>query len=471
MTLQGPANDLMYLLAEIHAQRNPIQNHAAKMIATIESNSISFKRANARRKPLVGAFVALLLFMFIYCARPEDWIPGLSNVPLAKVAGILAVLALAFSIQHIRQRMPREVIYLALLIGQLFVAASLSSVWRGGAILTTLDFAKVLIVVLVMVVAVTSKERLELLIVVQAASVAIIAAVAILKGHLMAGRLAGALGGIYSNPNDLALAIIVSAPLCLALLFLSRSRVLKVAWVVALLVMLYAVFLTGSRAGFLSLLVAVCVCLWEFAIRGRKRYLLVLAIVGGVILWQSSSGMLAGRLMATFDSRQDVASAYASSEQRQQLLWRSIEITERHPLFGIGPGNFAEVSGSWLVTHNAYTQMSSEGGIPAFLLYVLILWSGFKNARVTKQLMKRKGEFSVLAKALNASLAAYIVGSFFASSAYQFFPYLFVAYTTVLWLIAKKFAIGFAARKTAEPAIVPDPIQPDSNVEILWGSS
>ena len=48
-------------------------------------------KPTSRRKPLVGAYVALVLFMVIYCARPEDWIPGLSNVPLAKIAGILGI--------------------------------------------------------------------------------------------------------------------------------------------------------------------------------------------------------------------------------------------------------------------------------------------------------------------------------------------------------------------------------------------
>ncbi len=167
---------------------------------------------------------------------------------------------------------------------------------------------------------------------------------------------------------------------------------------------------------------------------------MVLVALGGVILWQYSSGMLAGRLAGTFNSKEDVASAYGSSQARQELFWRSIEVTVKHPLFGIGPGNFAEISGHWSVTHNSFTQMSSEGGVLAFILYVLILSRGFKNARATKQSTKGKGELTSLAKALQASLAAYVIGSLFASSAYQFFPYFLVAYTTVLFLIAKKSA-------------------------------
>lgn len=394
----------------------------------------------ARRNGLFGAYVALLLFILIYCARPEDWVPGLSKVPLGKITGILALLALIFSLRDVRWRSPREVTYLTLLTGQLFLAAALSPVWRGGAFQVTLDFAKVLIIIVVISVAVNTSKRLRLLIVTQAASVAVIAAVAIWKGHLAYGRLAGILGGNYSNPNDMALAIVLSLPLCLALMFLAKTSLGKAAWALALPLMIYGVFRTGSRGGFLSLSVVAAVCLWEFAIRGRRRYLLVLAALLGIIIWQSSSGMLVERMKGTFNQKENTASAYDSSLERQQLLWRSIEITKEHPLFGIGPGNFQVVSGWWQPTHNSYTQMTSEGGLPAFILYLLILGWGFTSVRATKRLKRVPKESKLLARALQASLAGYIIGSSFCSAAYEFFPYILVAYSTALLRIAKKSA-------------------------------
>ncbi|PYV93929.1 MAG: hypothetical protein DMG90_01110, partial [Acidobacteria bacterium] len=44
--------------------------------------------------PLKSAFFWLSVFYFVYCARPEDWVPGLLYVPLAKISGIFAILAL-----------------------------------------------------------------------------------------------------------------------------------------------------------------------------------------------------------------------------------------------------------------------------------------------------------------------------------------------------------------------------------------
>src|SRR5438309_9047019 len=101
-------------------------------------DATSVRQRISRQRPLVGAYVSLLLFMVIYCARPEDWIPGLSVVPLAKIAGVLALLALMFSLRKYRSSLPREVIYLILLVGQLLFAAGMSPVWRGGAVQQTL---------------------------------------------------------------------------------------------------------------------------------------------------------------------------------------------------------------------------------------------------------------------------------------------------------------------------------------------
>jgi putative inorganic carbon (HCO3(-)) transporter len=415
-------------------------NPAGAAVRAVALDSPLAPQRASRRKPLVGAYLSLLLFMAVYCARPEDWIPGLSILPLAKMAGVLALLALLFSLGQIRSSLPREVMYLILLFGQLFLAAAMSPVWRGGAVQLALDFGKVILIVEIILLSVKSVERLCRLIFIQAAAVAVIAAVAVWKGHLLAGRLEGTLGANYSDPNDLALAIIISLPFCLALLLLSSGWLRKVAWALAILVMLYAVFLTGSRGGFISLIITAAVFLWEFAIRGRRRYLLALAVLTGVILWQFSSQVLVGRLQGTFNPNQFTAASYDSAATHQQLFWRSVEITRAHPLFGVGPGNFQELSGSWHVTHNSFTQMSAEGGVPALVLYVLILWRGFKNLRATKRLARRRAELSLLARALLASLAGYVAGSVFLSVGYALFPYFLVAYTTALFGIAKRSA-------------------------------
>jgi O-antigen ligase len=393
--------------------------------------------------------------MIIYCARPQDWVSGLTALPLAKIAGILALLSFFFSVRQVRHPLPHEVILLILLVGQLFATVPMSPVWPGGAFWHTLDFAKVLIIFIVIVTAANTARRLRGIILIQSASVVAIAGVAVWRGRLSAGRLEGLLGGSYSNPNDLALAAVISLPLCLALLFLSGSRLGKAAWTLAISLLIYTVLLTGSRGGFLSLVVAATVCLLLFGIQGRRRYLLFLAALAGVACWHYSSATLVERLKGTFNPKQNAASAYGSAQQRERLFRRSIEVTEDHPLLGVGPGNFHVIAGNWQVTHNSFTEISAEGGLPALVLYVWILWSGFRNLRAIQRFAQGRRTLIVLASGLNASLAAYCVGSCFASTAFEFSPYLLVGYTTALLWIARTSSVPSRVSKSLRRAALP----------------
>jgi putative inorganic carbon (HCO3(-)) transporter len=410
-------------------------------------------RPAPRQRRLTGAYAALLAFMLVYFLRPEDWIPQLSTFPFAKITGLLAVVALAFSLPEIRQRLPREIFYFALLIGQLFLAAVLSPVWRGGGIAIATSLLKAFIVIVVMILAVNSAQRLKWLLFTQAASAAVMTAANLWQSRSVLGRLEGIQGGNYGDPNDLALSLVISLPLAMALFFSARRPIEKMLWMAAALEMTLAILLTGSRGGFLAFLVTAGACVWGFGIRGGRGYLVgVAAIVGGVMLL-TVGGTVFGRLAGTFDSTNDTAAAYASSEERQQLFWRSVEVTKEHPLFGVGPGNFAQVSGIWHVAHNAFTQVSAEGGIPALFLYVLILWRGFANVRAAKRLARKRRETALFGKALFASLAGYVVGSTFLSVPYAFFPYFLVGYTMALDSIANGLnAQSRTAEETASAA-------------------
>jgi O-antigen ligase len=392
-----------------------------------------------------GAYFWLVLFFLVYCGRPEDWIPGLSFIPLAKIAGVFALLAFGWSVGGTRRNLPREIIYLILLFVQLWLGVPLSPVWRGGAFYRTLDFSKVLVIMLVMTVAVTTLSRLRRLIFVQTACVSTIAVVTLIKGHFYLGRLEGVLSGDYANPNDLALVLVLTLPFCLAFLMRTTSFWRKAIWIVAGLVIVYVVLLTGSRAGLLGLLVNGGICLWEFGIKQRRPLFLFLTGGVGLAIILLAGNTVKDRFNAMWlDAPPNTVAermAYGSAMNRRELFSKSLAITADHPLFGIGVGNFVSISGNWHDQHNSYTQMSSEGGLPAMILYLLILWRAFRNLRDTKKIASVRSEEALFATALVASLGGFLVGSWFASVAYQFFPYLLVGYTSTLVALVKKNSI------------------------------
>src|ERR1700687_3278594 len=179
------------------------------------------QRFAAKGEPLAGAFFWLSAFYVAYCARPEDWIPGLIYVPLAKISGIFALLALLMSAGRSRRRLrdlPRGAIYFFAIICLLFISAVLSTIWKGGAFFATLGFSKALVAWVLIYLVITSFARLRRIIFIQSASVAVITLVSVIKGRSHP-RLEGVIGGMYSNPNDLAFAIVLCLPFCFVFLF------------------------------------------------------------------------------------------------------------------------------------------------------------------------------------------------------------------------------------------------------------
>jgi hypothetical protein len=400
------------------------------------------QRFAAKGEPLAGAFFWLSAFYVAYCARPEDWIPGLTYVPLAKISGIFALLALLMSAGRSQRRLrdlPREAIYFFAMICLLFISAVLSPIWKGGAFFGTLDFSKALVAWVLIYLVITSFARLRRLIFIQSASVAVITLVSVLKGRSHP-RLEGVIGGIYSNPNDLAFAIVLSLPFCFAFLLSTRSIPRKAAWAASMLVMCGALFMTASRAGFIDLVVTGAVCLWVFGVKGKRIHLIVAAAVVVLVVGLASGGKLKDRFFAIAGDNVNndlEESAHGSYEQRRLLMSESLQGIVRYPL-GIGVGNFEVYSGMWREVHVSYLQIAVEGGIAAFVLYLLFFARGFSNLKKLRRMPIHDPEIDLFSGALYATLIGFIVGAFFAPEAYQYFPYFAVAYTSVLFAIAKE---------------------------------
>ncbi len=416
---------------------------------------------NLRVKSAGMGFFWLSAFYLVYCARPEDWLPGLSVLPLAKITGIGAFLAFLFGAGRGKRKfrdLPVESYYLLGLIGILTISSLLSPVWKGGAISRTTDFAKVYVVWVLTFLLVTDLRRFRRIVFIQAASVPVICLLSIVKGQGRS-RLDGVLGGIYSNPNDLAFAIVLSLPFCLMFLLTARNKFRKVLWVVGMLIMAKALFMTASRGGFITLVVAGIVCMWHFGIKGKRLYLIAVMTVVVVVLFATQGGTLKERFSSMWNERSDLnheeKKAYDSYEQRQFLMQRAVECIEHHPILGIGTRNFETYSTVWREVHMTYLQITAEGGIISLILYLLFFGKGFANLR---RLLKRRDlgpDVKLFAGALHSSLVGFVVGALFSPEAYQFFPFFAVAYTSALNAYVRE---SDKAKSAAQVPVRPTPV-------------
>jgi O-antigen ligase len=421
---------------------------------TTLANAIEKSTAQERGRGSL-AYGALLLFTFLYYSRPADLIPGVSYIPLEKIVGGIALIALISTLAsgRMNKNFPLELKLLVLLFVHLTIAIPFAY-WRGGAFGVVFGAViKAVAVGLMVTLIVDTLEQLRRLLWVQAASLVVTTIMSIAIHRTEGGRLIGALGGVFENPNDLAINIAINFPLCVAFALATRSKTKVALWSVGLLAMLLGVVLTYSRSGLLATVMAIVICLWEFGVRGRRFFLIagafVLSIVGvGVIL---GTPHYMTRVESIFLGNIEGSQDRGSWEARRELLVDSINEAVHHPVFGIGAGNFGAATKTWRVSHNTYTEFAAEGGFPALALYLAILYLAFRNLIRIRSMSSyaENPEIRLLSGALWGSLLAFAVGSFFASFEYQLFPYFMVAYTSVLYRVCVNLSVGNSPAETS----------------------
>jgi O-antigen ligase len=204
--------------------------------------------------------------------------------------------------------------------------------------------------------------------------------------------------GKFGNPNEMAQALLLGLPLWGATMALSKSPGGKVFAVGVMVLILATTFRTGSRGAMIGFVVTLLVVFVRAQILGKMKIILAGVLFLGIVV-TTMPGRLISRYKTTVneDEMDDgemggamAESASTSTQSRKVLLRHSLIFTMKHPLFGVGPGMFEVADdaymkssgfrkGTWLGTHNSYTQVSSELGIPAFLFFVAAVWMSLKG--------------------------------------------------------------------------------------------
>ncbi len=430
---------------------------AAQGAVLAETILTTGRDAPAGTRRLTVSYAALWCFMLVYCSRPNDWIPGAAVIPFAKITGFLAlagfvvgVLLQAGGLLHL----PREALYLVLLYVQLCLAVPFAIYHFGAFELVVFEFWKVIVIALVIGTAVTSMARLCKLLFVETASVGLITVLSVagyggVMPSAVAPRLMGVVGGVFDNPNDFALSIALVFPFCFWFALRSKSILRKAFWISLMAIMIYTVLLTYSRSGLLALLAGGGMAIWEFGVKAKRHHwIIVMLLMGLTVSIVGGPAAYVERVKSIFDLEDDPS---GSAVARRELFIRGLKVTAHHPIWGVGPNNFpiAIDDPHGHGTHNTYLQFSAEAGIPALIFFLLIVQRAFFNVRRVQRAAPSNSEFWLTAGALRASLAAFVVGAFFADTAYQFFSYFLMGYSSALYQIAC--ASGVIPQQASQP--------------------
>jgi O-antigen ligase len=414
-------------------------------------------------------FVFLWLFTFVVFARPEDMFPALEPLHLTLVFGTCALLvwlgALVFG--HMRPSWTSELQIVLLLTGW-YIAGLPFSFWKSGSlqVLTDVWLKTVLMFFLLTQSLVTMKRIRKLLWAIFLSELLVMAFTILLpsKSIWIGERVYGVNVGILGW-NFVGIAAAMTIPYMAALFVLRRSAISTTLLIATCLSMLWMLMLTASRGGFMSVVCSV-ILTWVLVLRGTPRgrfagaaismFLIACIALAPAIFWERMGTVWDDAGESRLTSGIEQQAAKESKEERLDLLTRSLTFTLEHPLFGLGLGNFELASGAqlfaqanaWMGTHNTYTQISSEGGIPALLLFLSLLVTAARNMMKISNVFRdtEHWELRVMSRATLAAILAFSFGAWFVHLAYGYYFFYIIAIACGLQHIAKTTTVHTAVR-------------------------
>lgn len=436
----------------------------------------------AYAEPRDWGYLGLFAFTAVLLLRPQDQVPGLTSLHLAEVCVLIGIGPMA--LHRFAHRLPAfkinaETIAL-FLFGMVMLAGVPTSVWPSGALAEISDkYLKIVVVFLLMMNTLTTPARLDRLMWLILLCVGVIAANSIVNyaqgvNLVEGGRLAGPVGGIFGNPNDLALNMVTFLPFA-GVVALSRHRSawrrLLAALVAALMVA--TIVLTRSRGGALGLAVALAaLMLLGRKIRPGFALIATLTVLAAAPMLPASFW---ARMNSIVDADEDARMYTGSRAARSAVMQEGINTFLDHPISGVGVGQFKNYNPQgreqpWLETHNAMIQVAAETGIVGLLLFLFLIYRAATAAMAARRML---GERRIRAPenrgvltpsdrhalyentvALSAGLAGWFVCSLFASVAYNWtFYYVLALIVAARELVReRRRAMNVSAEVVARPS-------------------
>jgi O-antigen ligase len=336
------------------------------------------------------AFTALLFF------RPQDHLKALEPLHLAELTAIAGLAAMAVRRLHAGQTIAKinpEVMAVIVLGGIILITIPFSF-WPGGsfAVFTEI-YVKIILIFALMMSTLTTPRRLQ-----QMTWVMLIASGYIgfrgvldyISGvNLVEGdRLGGAVGGMFKNPNDLALNLVTFLGPTLFVIIEERRTPRRLAAVLLAAVMLVAAVFTKSRSGFLGL-VGMSAVVAYYTARAKPGFVLA-AVLAGTLALPLMPGSFWSRMDSIVNAEEDATGSRAA---RIRLINQAIDVFMANPITGIGAGQFQNYNApgiveKWRVTHDVWLQVASELGIFGLGTFAFLVVRAYSSCFATLRMLR-----------------------------------------------------------------------------------
>ncbi len=381
-------------------------------------------------------YIGLYLFTFMVLVRPYEIVPGTEFLASTTIYFAIATIAIYIPSQLVTEgnltMLSTEV---KAILAMTAIALITMPIARDQAMAWDTfsdEFIKAVAIFIVLVNVVRTRKRLIGLVTISL-GIGVFLSIETIRLY-MAGEFSvegyrvaiSEVQGIFGNPNEMALHFVMMIPIAITLGIATKSSLTRLAYFSTAGLFLAATLFTQSRGGFLGLIGVAAVLVWKLGRKNRLNVSLVSLVFGAIFLVIAPGNYGLRLLSIFFPSLDPVGSAGA----RREGLITSLIVTARNP-WGIGIGNSPVFGAHNLQTHNAYTQVSAELGILGLLAYLVFMVSPFRKLGAIERTLFDADDhnwFYYLAIGLQASIIGYMVSSFFASVAYNWFIYYLIAY-------------------------------------------
>jgi O-antigen ligase len=425
--------------------------------------------ARSSPDPHPVATCILLIYLFLVVSRAVEMLPGMLGVNLHLTLILMFVLLVTAALTGgLLDAFGTPVVLMFTTFTSWFLLTILTSQWRGGSVMILTNYwIPSYACVLLIPSLISSLDQCRKACYVLAFSLIPILWATVLYQSQVGGR-DQTLFGTFGNPNDLAFSLLMLIPFAV---FVIKSESLRswktIVCVFAILFALLKTFKTGSRAGMVTMVVCFVILLFCGKMKTKLKMLglvsSILAIAAATVPSQTLVRYTTIFSGTSVDANMsdDEISAVASTTARKMLFQESVRMMLEHPLLGVGPGIFSAALASeqekrgeqetWHEAHNSYTQIGSEMGVPAFLIYVAALLYSMRRAiSIYRRTRKDPARIAIcgMAASLSMALAIFAIFAAFGTYSYMFhFP--------VLAGLVQAFDVCVRKEMNTTPSIVP----------------
>ncbi len=397
--------------------------------AASAQRSVTFKGKKRRPEFYKPFHLILMFYLYLYCSRIPEIIPslhlGMALQPLLLIGMLMTGTTKTIFKSDIGRLMTAFTIWVGLCVP--------FSVWKGGSFTTWLTTLQALALLFFMAAFIRSVEDCYRAMLMVALGMGTIGVLSMVMGGGTGGganevRLGlGSGADTLADANFLALYLVVGIPFIIFAMSWKKG-LMRVALALSLIPVLAGFSRTGSRMGLLAL--AAGMFLFFIFATALERMAI---IMGGILFLALAITLLPQRITERFTTYLEASSnaqaeAANSAAMRKALFLRSLEMSFKHPILGVGPGEFMDAEAQeaaeqgkramWHFTHNSYTELSSETGFPGLFLFLFAFYRGYKGLSEirTKYKYSRVGRAALF---LQIGVLMSCVGAFFLSIAYS----------------------------------------------------